>query len=470
MSSLAAATAQAMPGPSVWQTVGCISAFRADPLAFLQDMHRRYGDTVRLPLGVTIVSVLHPDGVRQVLQENHRNYEKGKDYERLEVLLGKGLLTSNGATWKRHRRLAQPAFHKQRLGGFARTMVYKTQQRIAMWRRACTAGQELRVDLHAEMMALTLEIVGECLFSTDLSAATGEIGLSLGEVLRMSNDYMNALVPPPLWLPTRFARRFRKELAILDHAVKQLIGARLQAAQDPAEPAAGPGEDLLGMLVAAHQQPEADGDAALSVQELRDEVMTLLLAGHETTANALTFAFLLLAQNPAAAQPLHQELESALSGRAAGLSDLPALEYTKQVAEETLRLYPPAWAVGRRAIAGDQLGGYPIAAGTHVLLSPILTQRDARFFPEPLRFLPQRFTRKESSQRPGGAYFPFAAGPRQCIGLGFAMMELQLVLATLLQAVEITVDDPGSVELEPLITLRPRNGLRGRIRFRSPQP
>lgn len=474
---------QKAPGPSLLSTLGCVSAFRSDPLSFLRDMHARYGDVVRLPLGLQIVSVLHPDAVRHVLVDNHRNYEKGQDYERLEVVLGKGLLTSNGAVWKRHRRLAQPAFHRQRLAGFARTMLERTQQRIEMWREqaASAPGRELVLDLHAEMMALTLEIVGECLFSTDLSAVTREIGLTLGEVLRLSNEYMSALVPLPLWIPTPFSRRFRSGLATLDAAVKGLIGARLRA-EDAADAEAGQGDsDLLGMLLAAHLHPDArpgaepgaeagaepGGVVALSVQELRDEVMTLLLAGHETTANALTFAFLLLTENPAAAAELQKESARVLGDRTPGLEDLPALAYGKQVIEETLRLYPPAWAIGRRAISDDRIGGHAVAAGTHVLLAPMLTQRDPRFFPEPLRFVPERFAKKESAARPAGAYFPFAAGPRQCIGLGFAMMELQLILPTLLRSVEITVLEPDALRLEPLITLRPAGGLRCRIRLRD---
>jgi cytochrome P450 len=471
MRSVAAAPLAKLPGPTLFSTIGCLSAFRSDPLSFLRDMHARYGDVVRLPLGLQILSVVHPDAVRHVLLDNSRNYEKGQDYARLEVVLGKGLLTSNGAVWKRHRRLAQPAFHRQRLGGFATTMLERTQQRLAQWQAACGPGRELVVDLHAEMMALTLEIVGECLFSTDLSAVTHEIGLSLGEVLHLSNEYINALVPLPLWIPTPFSRRFRSELGKLDAAVKKLIGARLDAKERQ-----GKDSDLLGMLLAAHLQPDAkaesgEGMVALSVQELRDEVMTLLLAGHETTANALTFAFLLLTQNPAAAAKLQEESSRVLGGRTPSLAELPALAYNKQVIEETLRLYPPVWAIGRRAIAGDQIGGHAIAAGTHVLLSPILTQRDPRFFPEPQRFLPERFAKKETKEggtpRLTGAYFPFAAGPRQCIGLGFAMMELQLVLPMLLRSVEITALEPDAVRLEPLITLRPANGLRCRIRFRS---
>lgn len=457
MSTMTATVAQTPPGPSTWQTFACLSAFRSDPIGFLSGMHQRYGDTVRLPLGLPLVSVIHPDAVRHVLQENHRNYEKGQDYERLEVVVGKGLLTSNGETWKRHRRLLQPAFHRQRIAGFAKTIVEKTQLRIERWRQA---GAAPVIDLHEECMALTLEIVGECLFSTDLSAETEKIGRSMGPVLRMTNDYTSALVPLPLWFPTPFFWRFRKELATLDDAVTQLIDARMQEG-------AAPAEDLLGMLLAAHHDSDQPGEdeVALSLKELRDEVMTLLIAGHETTASALTFTFLLLTQNPAAQARLREETAQVLAGRVAGADDLPALSYAKQVAEESMRIYPPAWVMGRRAIAADRIGNHEIAAGMHVVVSPILTHRDPRFFPEPLRFLPERFASKDAAPR--GAYFPFAAGPRQCIGMGFALMELQLILSTLLQAADITVLDPDAMTLEPLITLRPRNGLRARVRFRQ---
>ncbi|HPH29936.1 MAG TPA: cytochrome P450 [Pseudomonadota bacterium] len=458
MNAIAAAETKQVPGPSVLSTPICLSAFRRDPLGFLSDMHRRYGDTVRLPLGLSLISVSHPSAIRHVLQENHRSYDKGLDYARLEVAVGKGLLTSNGALWKRHRRLTQPAFHKQRLAGFAQTIISRTEQRLAQWRKQ---GRELQVDLHAELMALTLEIVGECLFSADLSSQTEEFGLSVGEVLRLTNDYLNQLMPLPLWLPTPFALRFRRELAVLDRAVKSVIEARYNSDEEL-------GQDLLGMLLSAHQQTEgAEAEQPLSVQEIRDEVMTLILAGHETTANALSFALLLLSQNQHVADTLKEQTRQALGTRAPTFADLSQLRYAKQVAEESLRLYPPAWAFGRRATAPDVIDGYEIPVGTHILLSPFLTQRDARFFPQPLRFDPTRFAPEQTAQRPHGYYFPFAAGPRQCIGMGFAMMELQLILSTLVQQVEITVLSPNSVELEPQITLRPRGGLRATIRFRT---
>lgn len=447
------------PGPSIWQTPACLSAFRSDPIGFLQDIHQRYGDTVRIPLGLPLLSVTHPDSVRYVLQEHHKNYDKGKDYERMEPVLGKGLLTANGAEWKRHRKLAQPAFHRQRLPGFATTMLSKIAQRLDGWHRQ---GSTLQLDIHAELMALTLEITGESLFSTDLSSRSAEVGLSFAELLRMTNEYINALVPTPLWFPTPFTIKFRRELAVLDRVVKKLIEARMNPEGDT-------GEDLLGLLLSAHLHTEgSEQEKPLSVEEIRDEVMTLLLAGHETTANALSFAFLLLTQHRDIADKLYAETISVLGNRPPTYEDLPQLRYAKQVAEEVMRLYPPAWAIGRRAIAHDVIDGHAVAPGTHILMSQFLTQRDARFHPDPLRFDPERFAPDQVSKRHHGAYFPFAAGPRQCIGMGFAMMELQLVLSALIQKVEITVSAPEQIELEPLITLRPKNGMRAQVRFRQP--
>lgn len=454
----AAATHKSIPGPSVWQTPFCLSAFRNDPIGFLQDLHQRYGDTVRIPLGLPLLSVRHPDSVRYVLQEHHKNYDKGQDYERLEVVLGRGLLTANGAEWKRHRKLAQPAFHKQRLPGFASIMLRRTAQRMDDWHRH---GSTVQLDIHAEMMALTLEIVGESLFSSDLSSQTEEVGLSLGELLRLTNEYINALVPTPLWFPTPFTIKFRRELAVLDRVVKKLIAARMSPEGDT-------GSDLLGMLLSAHLHTEgSEQEQPLSVEEIRDEVMTLLLAGHETTANALSFAFMLLTQHRDIADKLYAETISVLGNRAPTFEDLPQLRYAKQVAEEAMRLYPPVWAIGRRAIAQDVIDGHTVAPGTHILMSQFLVQRDARFFADPLRFDPERFAPDQASKRHHGAYFPFAAGPRQCIGMGFAIMELQLVLSALIQKVEITVLAPEQIELEPLITLRPKHGMRAQVRFRQ---
>lgn len=445
-------------GPSVWETLHCVSAFQNDPLTFLSDMQARYGDVVRLPLGTPVMLLAHPDAVRHVLQENHRNYEKGLDYQRLSVLVGQGLLNANGELWKRHRRLLQPGFHKQRIASFGDTMVKRTQMRLDTWRKA---GTTQILDLHAEMMALTLEIVGECLFSTDLASETEELGLSVGQVLHMTNDYMNELLPLPLWFPTPFARRFRKELDVLNRAVLRIIQSRLDAE---------PGEvtDLLGMMIAAHHGSDGDSpDAAFSLQELRDEVMTLLIAGHETTANALSFTFLLLSQHPEVATHIRAETAAHIGDRPPSAADVPKLSFIRQVAEESLRLYPPAWGFGRRAISADRIGSFAVEPGTHVIVSPYLTQRDPRFFPDPLAFRPERFSAKESANRPHGTYFPFAAGPRQCIGMGFAIMELQLILTMILEQVDITVLAPENVELDAQITLRPRDGMRAQVRFRE---
>lgn len=458
MLGLAQTTHPQPAGPSIWDTLRCVSSFQKDPLQFLSDMQTQYGDIVKLPLAGNAVLICHPDAVRYVLQENHRNYQKGQDYKRMSVVVGQGLLTANGELWRRHRRLLQPGFHKQKIAGFADIMVARTKQRLAKWREQ---GTELTVDLHAEMMALTLEIVGECLFSTDLSSETEEVGVSLGHVLHMTNHYINELVPLPLWIPTPFARRFRKELAVLDRSVFQIIQNRLHA--EPAEPS-----DLLGMMISAHAQgDENSDDKGFSLQELRDEVMTLFLAGHETTANALSFTFLLLSQNPQVAEQLHAETLRTLGNRTPTAADVPQLGYAKQVAEESLRLYPPAWAFGREAIAEDCIGSFVIAPGTQIVMSPFLTQRDPRFFPDPLAFRPARFSAQEVAKRPHGTYFPFAAGPRQCIGIGFAMMELQLILSTLLRDVEITALAPQSVTLDAQITLRPKDGMPARIRFRD---
>lgn len=445
-------TPQRAPGPTGLPVVGVVNDFQHDPLHLLEDARRRYGDVVRVPMGVDLYLVSHPEGVKHVLQDNHLNYKKGFDYRRMEPLLGQGLLTSNGETWKRHRRLAQPAFHRQRIAGFGALMVKRTHETLERWR---ALGDGAVIDVHAEMMRLTLEIVGDALFSSDLGAVTAKVAAALDGALHYTNERINQLVALPMWVPTPFNRAYKKHIRVLDEVVGSIIRERRgQPSRD----------DLLSMLMEARD--EGSETQALDDAALRDEVMTLVLAGHETTANALTFTLRLLAMHGDVCDLLERSVAGAIGARDATAGDAQALGYVRQVAEESMRLYPPAWAIAREAVDDDVVLGYRVPKGSLVLMSQWLTHRDERFWPEPARFDPARFA-PQAPERHRFAYFPFGGGPRLCIGNSFALMELQLVLATLAQHVRVEVLEPGKLELEPLITLRPKGGMRAHLTWRD---
>lgn len=440
------------PGPNGLPLIGVLPEWQRDPLPMLVRLRAEHGPIIKVPLGIRTTMLTAPHHVKHLLQDNHLNYVKGFDYQRMEPLLGHGLLTSNGEQWKRHRRLAQPGFHRQRVAGFATLMVRQTHAMISRWR---ALGPQPEVDVHAELMRLTLEIVSEALFSTALGDVTRQVGDALGEALAMTDERVNSIGVMPLWVPTPFNVRYRKRLDVLDRVVREIIVSRRQ------QP---PSDDLLSMLM--HARDEGSETPALDDSALRDEVMTMILAGHETTANALSFAQVLLTKNPDIERRMHSSVVAAL-GTHDGDAELNGLGYVKQVAEEAMRLYPPAWLFGRQALADDVIDGFKIPAKSLVLAVAYLTHRDPDLWPDPERFDPDRFTPELAATRHRFAFYPFSAGPRQCIGNGFAMMELQLVLATLAQHVRLEVLEPDRVEVEATITLRPKGTVPTRIHFRS---
>lgn len=403
-------------------------------------------ELVGIPLVVPVHLVNGLEGARRVLQENQANYIKGLDYQRMRPVLGEGLLTANGETWRTHRRMIQPAFHHKRLSSFGAQMLAGAERMLARWRNL-PADQV--IDLHQEMMRLTLEILGRALFSSDMGPFVDAIGGSVGVLLSAIDQRVNHIVAWPTWIPTPFNRRLMRQVRVLEQVVSSLVEARQKNG--------GPEDDLLGMLLAAKNE---DGSPGLSPSQLRDEIITVILAGHETTANALSFAFHLLAHHPAE----RGELEEACRGVQLGPEDLGKVPLLRWTIDEAMRLYPPAWAVARQAVASDRIAGYEIRAGSIVLVAPWTLHRDPRFWEEPLRFRPRRF----SEERPDAlAFMPFGAGPRMCIGKGFAMMELELVLARILEEVEVISLAPRDLPLEPTITLRPKGGLPARLRWRT---
>jgi cytochrome P450 len=426
-----------------------VSALRImrHPLESIGADWKRYGEVVRYRLGtMQVFLVVHPDGVKQVLQENHRNYLKSADYQILKRLLGEGLLTSEGPLWLRQRRLMAPMFHRQRIAEFGATMVDSTLKMLDRW--SARTSDSSAFDVCNEMMHLTLEIVARVLFKVEIE---GDLAHRIGRDVTVSNERLGqfdlgTLLP---WLPTPRNREFRQAVLSLDAIVAGIIAEHRRSGEDRG--------DLLSLLLAARDQ---DTGEAMSDRQVRDEALTLILAGHETTANALAWTWYLLSQHPDVEQKLHAELAEVLGGRAPTVADLPNLRYTSMVIDESMRLYPPAWSVGRSPIADDEILGFKVPKGSSVMLSQWLTHRHPDFWEDPERFDPERFTPERAANRPRYAYFPFGGGPRQCIGNIFALTEANLILAAVAQKYRLRMVPGYRVELQPLVTLRPRHGLK----------
>lgn len=441
---------QAVPGPTPRELLPRLRELQQDPLEFLLELARRYGPFVRLPVpGLHVFSIAQPDAVKHVLQDNARNYSKRTlQFTNLALVTGQGLLTSDGEFWLRQRRMAQPAFHRQRIAGFGGAMTGAALRMLERWK----AKQDGVLDLDHEMMEMTLEVVGLTLFSSDFSAAAKRMVeatlTALDHVIHKAQNPFG----PPAWVPTARNRRFRQALGVLDRAVYRLIEERRARGQ--------PHGDLLSMLLEARD----DEGQPMTLRQLRDELITVIIAGHETVASALTWTWHLLAQHPQAEATLHAELAQVLGGRTPTMEDLPRLPYTRAVFEESLRLYPPAWLITRRATGPDTVGGYPIPKGSLLVLSPYITHRQAEAWPEPEAFRPERFL--EDARPPRYAYVPFGGGPRLCIGNTFALVEGQLILATVAQHYRLRPADPKPVKAAPLVTIRPKGGLWVRLERR----
>jgi cytochrome P450 len=416
------------------------------PLPFIEKLRHDYGDIVRVRIiNLRVCVVAHPEGIKHVLQDNHRNYRKSFDYQILARLLGQGLVTSEGSLWLRQRRLMQSMFHRQKISGFGAMMVDCTLEMLDRWR--LLAQRQEPFDVATEMMRLTLQIVGRALLSMDLTAQADLIGRNMTIANeRFGNMGLAAFVP---WLPTPGNARFKKATRVLRKIVLDLIAERRRDGRDHG--------DLLSMLLAVRDEETGEG---MRDEQLRDEILTLILAGHETTATGLSWTWYLLSENPDAERKLHAELDQVLNGRPPSVSDLPNLNYTAMVIDEAMRLYPPVWAVGREAIGDDEIMNYRVPKGCNVLLSQWLAHRHPAFWDNPDCFQPERFSAERASGRPHYAYFPFGGGPRLCIGNLFALTEARIVLATVAQSYRLRVSPDHPVEPQPLVTLRARYGVK----------
>jgi len=407
----------------------------------------QYGNIVFFRfLGSPVCLINDPAGIQQVLVTDHQNFTKSMDYRALARVLGQGLLTSEGEFWRRERRLVQPAFSRDRILAYSSLMTSYTVRLIETWQDG-----EVR-DLHRDMMHVTLQIAARSLFNVDIEAEAGTIGRALGIVM----DEMPKLTGfafLPDWIPVPGLGPFYRALAELDRIVYGIIRDRRAGGRHPA--------DLLDMLLDARDEE----GAGMSDEQLRDEVMTLLLAGHETTANTLAWTLYLLARNPEQQARLEAEVRGVLDGRPAGAADLQQLPYTQMVLMESQRLYPPAWAVGRKALREFEICGYRLPAGTNVIVSQWVLHRDPRLYPDPECFDPERWREEAAGRRglPKFTYLPFGAGPRVCVGASLALTESALVLATLVGHFRFSLVSREPPRPFPSVTLRPRHGVRLRV-------
>ena len=437
------------PGPPTLRFFLNLPRFRKDPLGGFFQSALTYGDVVRYRGVWVSYQLSHPDHIQQVLQSNFANYRKGRGYKILKLSLGEGLLTSEGALWQRQRRMTQPSFQGQQVATFVAAMAENAAAMLRRWESNAAQGDAF--DMVPEFMRLTLNIAAEVLFTTNLEADAESIRRTLDIGRDYSVERAWAIFPPPLSVPTRRNREYRSALASIHGIIDRIIAERRRA---PARIS-----DLLTMLMEARDE----NGAPMSDKQLRDEVITLLTAGHETTTLALAWTCFLIATRPDVVERMTSEA-TFLNGRAPAYEDLMKLRYSRMVVEESMRLYPPVWTLARTAVDEDEIGGYRIPAGSEILIFPYITQRHPKWWQEADTFRPERFAPENSAARPRYAYLPFGAGPRTCIGLNFAMTEILVVLTMLLQRFRLHLAiDPGAVHAEPSVTLQPRPGVPVRL-------
>jgi cytochrome P450 len=434
------------PGPKGLPLFGLAFQVLRDPLETLRRLAREYGDIVCVPIvNQHRIFLNHPDYIEQVCIVQQAKFHKSKlTKDVTQRLLGQGLLISEGDFWRRQRRLAQPAFHRSRINEYGATMVERAEVRMKQWRDG-----DVR-DITQEMMAMTLDIAVRTLFGSTLQAEAEQVGDSLGYLMRYSLRKARSPIKIPENWPTPANRRATRETQFLDSLVYGIIKER------QAEGNTNHHHDLLAMLMSAMDE---DG-TQMTPRQLRDESMTLFLAGHETTALTLSWACYMLSENPAAEARLHEELQGILADRAPELADFERLPYLRAVVNETLRLYPAAYIVARTSVAPCTIAGYDFPADTTMIMAQWVMHRDPRYFDDPEVFRPERWLNGLENRLPAGAYFPFGDGPRRCIGQGFALLESALVLATIAQKYRFKLVPGHPVIPDPLVTLRAKHGIR----------
>lgn len=438
------------PGPPGSPLLGNLPAFADDVLGFFTSTARTYGDIASLKLGGRRGLLLtHPDLIEQVLVAQQRNFVKHSFFWRhVRAIFGQGLLTSEGDAWLQQRRAIQPAFHKDRIAGYARTMVDFTERASARW----TNGE--RRDVHQDMMALTLEIVAKVLFDAAVTEDVGEMDRAIDLAMHEIAARFRRPFPIPDWVPLPGNLRYNSSVRLLNKVIFRFIAEH--------EARAEPGDDLLSTLLELGKDPASP----MTREQVRDEAVTLLLAGHETTALTLSWTFALLSRHPHVEKRLHAELDEELGDRPPTLEDLPRLRWAECIVQESMRLYPPAYAIGREAVADCEIGGWAVPAGTTLFIIPWVLHRDPRWFSGPETFRPERWEEDLADRLPRFAYMPFGGGPRLCIGNRFAMMEAVLVLASVARRWRVRLDPDRMPTPFPSITLRPSGAVMARLERR----
>ncbi len=442
------------PGPRYRSPLRFIADFREDPLRLLFDAFHQWGDVVRFRMPLSNGYLLaHPEQVKHVLEDNPENYWKGRVFARLKAFTGNSLVLSEGDFWRRQRRIAQPGFRRGRIAGSVPLMAERAEALLEAWERRPEPSRP--IDVTDQMASLALDIVARALFGASGLTEFRELRWAVETAITLSNWVLNRMIPIPLWAPHPKIRRAKRAMRIFDETIARLV------AQRRSEPE--PRDDLLGLLLDAR---DAVTRETMDDRQLRDELVLFLTAGHETTAMGLAWTFYLLSLHPEAEARLHAELDAVLGGRLPTREDLPRLAWTRQVVQESLRLYPPAWSIPRESHGADEIGGYRIEPRSFVFVSPYLTHRHPAFWEDPERLDPERFTPERSERRHRLAWLPFGAGPRTCIGNHFALVEMQVVLATLARRVRLELAPGPPVIPDPIFTLRPKHPLRMRVRPR----
>ncbi|RKT87228.1 Cytochrome P450 [Saccharopolyspora antimicrobica] len=442
----ATAARPALPGPPRRATLSLLARMAQDRLSVMTSVARQYGDAVRLRLGPKSLHFFnHPDHAKHVLADNAANYVKGIGLAHARRALGDGLLTSEGELWKAQRKTIQPVFKAKRVAGKTEVIAQEAAGLVARLRRHA-GGQP--VDIRDEMTGMTLGILGRTLLEADLSAFES-IGESFEAVQDQAMFEMMSLSAVPTWVPLPKQRRFRRARADLESIVTRLADER--AAHPTAD-----GDDILSRLVDATQQEPDEGARR---RRMRDELVTLLLAGHDTTASTLSWTFYLLDRHPQVWERLHAEAVEVLGDRMPTYEDLHRLKYTSMVLQEVMRLYPAVWLLPRKARGDDEIGGYRVAAGADVVICPYTLHRHPAFWEAPERFDPDRFEQSRAAGRPRYAYIPFGAGPRVCVGSSLGLLEATIVTACVVRELRLATVPGYDVKAEPMLTLRVRGGL-----------
>ena len=428
---------------------GPLGDLMRDPLGFQLRAREQYGDVLRLRIGpFTTYFLYHPEHVRRVLSEHQKNYVRGWHYQMMRRLFGPNLTVSEGPFWLRQRRMAQPAFHRQRLAEYADVMVQEASKLASRWQAA--AQEKKPVEARHEMSRVTLAIASRTLFDRDVSAGADEFGqafAALGKYFDLR--FKRPISTPPLWVPSPANRRFKRAVATLNEKVAEIVRQRLRDESDHG--------DLLSMFIQARDEETGE---RMSEAQLRSEVLNFLLAGYETTSTALTWTWYLLGSHAPVRERVRAEVKAVIGNRPPTAADVPLLPLTRAVVQESMRLYPPVWIIPRRVVAEDEVGGFRIPARATVVLCPYVTHRHPAFWESPEVFDPDRFSVEHGAGRPKEAYFPFLSGPHQCIGNEFAMLAMQLVVARVLQAFDVVIEPGQVIKPAPSLGLWPDGPVR----------